>query len=593
VPSLVCDAHGLVQHANAPLADAFGWSADALRGRSLAELVAPSHRPWLRELLVPGPPGGSDHEVELVTADDAPVPVQLTVVRVASEGDEALLVTIRDLSERHALTRSEAAFRALVEATTEAVVFHRDGRVVLANDACAAMFGTYATGEPLLRFVAPEWHDEVIRRTFANDTSIYEAVAVHDDGTRFPVEARGARVMYQGELTRVAILRDLRERRALEERLAVADRLASMGILASSVAHEINNPLAYVTLELERVQRVLGGATIDDMAQVEASVGHALEGAERIRAIVDDLRELVRPPDDDDRAADVRVAVERAASMGRSSLQRSASVQLDVPEGLWVSMPEGRLSQVLLNLMVNAAQAIGTEAPERHRVTVRAAAAGPSVSIEVSDTGPGVPEELRERLFEPFVTAGATSANTGLGLFIVRELVQRVGGTVQLVDEAEGATFRVLLPAVDAPAERVPPREQPQEAPRARVLVIDDDPGVLDVIGQLLEESTDVVMMSSGEAALELLSHDARFDVVLCDWMMPHLSGQRLLDRLQQQWPQLVDRLVVMSGGARPAEVNDEGRPTAFLAKPFRARVLFATIRDVVEQCGLFEGEPG
>ncbi len=589
-PSLLCAADGVVHAANDAAHHVLGHEAGALVGRRLRDLVAPESREaFVTAMGVDQVPRAAELETDLQRADGTVFRCHLSgLVFAGPRGAPVAWVTLRDLSAAEALARSEAAFRALGEATSEAVVLHRGGRIVLTNAAARSMFrAPLSAGRVLLDFIAPEEHADVVARIARRSDAPYESVAMRGDGTRFPVEARGATVRYQGETLRVATIRDLTERRQLERRLAVSDRLASMGMLASGVAHEINNPLAFVMLQLEQV---LGRLGPEAEPEVVGSLRQALRGADRIRGIVDDLRQLAVAGPQEGESANVGEALDRAATVGGQALRHAATLRGDGLRDLWVATTPGRLGQVFLNLLLNAAQAIGPGAADAHeiRVTGGIDPSDPCMArIEVADTGPGVRADLLPHLFDPFVTTASTSSSMGVGLSIVHRLVTSSGGTIDVESVlGEGTTFVVRLPRAtpgDPVASPEPaPRARQQGLRRSRVLLVDDEKGVRDVLCSLMEEAYDVVTADSGKRALELLEERQDYAVVLCDWLMPHMGGEELLEVVRRRWPELVRRWVVMSGGITDASGGaPDGEPVLHLFKPFRAAQLFAAIAEV------------
>ena len=304
---------------------------------------------------------------------------------------------MRDLSALDALRESEEKFRALSEATLEGIVIHKEGVILLTNLANDRMFrgapGT-SSGRNIFEFVAPESRGYVLEQTRAGTTSPYEIMCCREDGTTFPAEIRGRPITYRGEAVRMVAIRDLTERKSLESKLAVADCLASLGRLAAAVAHEINNPLAYVQLNLEVIRGGLGALGLADEHPARERMRDALElsfeGVGRVSRIVKDLGGFARGASDAVVAVDFARVVAFAASIAKSEIEHRARMEIavDVPPVLG---DETRLGQVFLNLLVNAAQAIPDGDPEHHRVRVTARKGAPGwIDVEVSDTGVGV-----------------------------------------------------------------------------------------------------------------------------------------------------------------------------------------------------------
>ena len=253
-----------------------------------------------------------------------------------------------------------------------------------------------------------------------------------------------------GQQGTLVLARDVTRRRALEAQLQLADRLAAVGTIATGVAHEINNPLAYVLANLDFLERVLdGGLQGDDIAEARTILAETRDGAERLRAIVRDLKAFAH---DDDTLAevDVHAVLDAACRMAGTELRHRATVERRYGALPSVLANEGRLGQVFLNLLVNAAHAFD-EKPgpsDANRVVLRTSlAADGSAIVEVEDNGPGIDEQALEHIFDPFFTTKDVGVGTGLGLFLVRSTVEDLGGRLS-VDTAlgRGTTFRVSLP---------------------------------------------------------------------------------------------------------------------------------------------------
>jgi CheY-like chemotaxis protein len=245
---------------------------------------------------------------------------------------------------------------------------------------------------------------------------------------------------------------------------------------------------------------------------------------------------------------------------------------------------EARLGQVLLNLIINAAQAMPEGAADQNeiRITLRRGAAGATVILEVSDTGPGIPRDLIPRIFDPFFTTKPVGVGTGLGLTICHGIVTALGGHIE-VDSVvgKGTTFRVLLPASDQVPDRgsVPDLDPSPGGPPMRVLVIDDEAAIGRAIALTLDRH-DVVMTEHAREALGRIAAGERFDVILCDVMMPETTGMDFYEQLEAIAPQQRARVVFLTGGTFTDRARRflERVPNERLDKPFTAGRLAAVI---------------
>ena len=325
----------------------------------------------------------------------------------------------------------------------------------------------------------------------------------------------------------VLVLRDVSEQKRLRAHLELSQRLTSLGTLTAGVAHEINSPLAavlanvtYVLETLESARPRIGGEPW--LADVDEALRDAQEGARRIARIVRDLSAFSRTSDGGDTRVDVAGAVRSAVQMVGRGLRDRARITLEVPEGLpAVRGDETRLAQVIVNLLTNAGEAIhDASRASPGTITVRAlarlrpgarGAVEEQVVIEVRDDGCGMSPEVQRRAFEPFFSTRPRAERSGLGLAISHGIVRSMGGDIEIESEpGVGSTFRVVLPSTARSVSVAPP----DDAPRARVLLADDEPLTRDSLARALARSHDVHAASCDEAA-QRIERGERFDVIL------------------------------------------------------------------------------
>ena len=388
-----------------------------------------------------------------------------------------------------------------------------------------------------------------------------------------------------------AIERELREAdvraesAALREQLLLSDRLVQLGTLAAGVAHEINNPLAYVMGNIEYSLRELCSpisARHVPKTVIEA-LTTALEGAQRIRATAEDLRIFSRTGDGRPHPVDLKRVLESAIGMAGTQIRYRARLVRDFEEVPPIAANENRLGQVFLNLLINAAQAIPEGHTAEHEIRVAMRRINGHVQVEISDTGSGIPAEVRKRLFQPFVTTKPKEEGTGLGLSICRRIVLEYHGEISARENADrGTTFSVCLPVESVQAQQTAPVRPSHIAPRrARLLVIDDEPELMDMIQRELCAEHEVVCVTSSLAGLSLLDRDARFDIVLCDLMMPGMNGMQLYAELEHSHPALAKRIIFMTGGAFTPAARQflASIPNLNLSKPFEPDALTKAVR--------------
>lgn len=231
------------------------------------------------------------------------------------------------------------------------------------------------------------------------------------------------------------------EIRRLQAELAVRERLATVGTLAAAVAHEVNNPLAFIFLGLDNIREQL--RAIPGVEPVVEDLEAVQDGARRVRDIVQDLTAFSRTNDSAE-PTDVAAAIEAAVRLATPEARYRAHIRLDLEPGAQVKIASGRLSQVVLNLVLNACRSFRDAHPDP-RVLVSSHINGEHVEIDVVDNGSGIAPDIASRIFDPFFTTGADG--TGLGLAISTSLVEQVGGSLRLLESEVGAHFRVCLPS--------------------------------------------------------------------------------------------------------------------------------------------------
>jgi two-component system, cell cycle sensor histidine kinase and response regulator CckA len=382
--------------------------------------------------------------------------------------------------------------------------------------------------------------------------------------------------------------KDLQER--MQRQLILSDRLASVGMLAAGVAHEINNPLAYVVANLDLLQEEIGEAvgapTPPALVEWLEAVREAREGSDRIRKIVRGLKTLSRAEEERRSVVELRPVLELSVNMAFNEIRHRARLVKDYGETPLVEVDDARLGQVFINLIVNAAQAIpeGDSEANEIRIVTFTDTLGRAV-IEVLDTGPGIPASLIGRVFDPFFTTKPIGVGTGLGLSICHSIVTSMGGEISASNrEGRGARLRVVLsPAATQPEVAAVSSAKPGDASsgRAAVLVVDDERAVGVILGRVLSQH-DVTTVTSAREALELIDGGRSFDLILSDLMMPGMSGMEFYDTVARERAEVAERMVFMSGGAftPSARAFLDRVSNERLEKPFN----LATIRGVVQK---------
>jgi PAS domain S-box-containing protein len=495
---------------------------------------------------------------------------------------------------------------ALLDVTHEAIqVKDLDGSIVLWNKGAERTYG-WTSDEVVGRkaagwlyknpaefeiaqaeiLVKGEWEGEIIKRT--------------RDGRDLTVASRWTLVRDSAGHPKgiLVIDADITGKKALETQLMVSDRMASVGTLAAGVAHEINNPLAAVMGNLDYIAESLSRMATGDVAsmspgmrdawirdEIKTPLDDAVEAAQRVRFIVRDLKIFSHSPNDAERGPlNVETIMESSLRMAWNEIRHRANLVKRygrVPE---VEGNEARLGQVFLNLVVNAAQSMPTGQAEQNEIGVTTRVAGEHVIIEVSDTGAGIPPQIIGRIFDAFFTTKAVGVGTGLGLAICQRIVTDMGGTLTVESElGKGTTFRVSVPIARKTERDViaPTVQVPVTGRRGRILVVDDEELVLRSVRRILSQEHDVLAMVSAEEALVLCAGGEKFDLILCDLMMPDMTGVDFHRELLLVDPEQADRIIFITGGAftEKARAFLSETPKEHLEKPFYSANLRAIVQ--------------
>jgi len=628
---------GVVLEANLTAAGLLGVPRSAILKQPWTRFVFPAdqdvyfiHR---RELFASGVPRGC--ELRLLKPDGEPFWARLEA-RLA-EGDDHTRTSrtvLSDVSERKraelALQASEARQRILLQDSPDAffTLEPPDWRFSSCNAASIAMFGARDELDLLSRSIgqcsrerqpdnrlSQERANALLAAALRHGSASFDWTFQRSATEEFAATVVVARMESGGKSVLQVTVRDQTEERKRRAASAQTERLASMGLLAASMGHEINNPLAYVLANVEELAQVLPkiaavGARCsaglrsavgegafnaivgDDFELLEESAlrgasdraRDALDGARRITRISKALSTFAHVDTSDLCKLDLQRAIESAVAMSANELRRLATLALEFQPIPLVWASEGKLSQVFLNLLINASHAVAD--CETRAITVRTWTESGSVCVAIEDTGAGIKPENLARIFEPFFTTKRVGAGSGLGLSICRNIIDEFGGDIQVQSElGKGTRFVVRLP-VWTEAAQLRSTQRPVEATavasvRGRILIIDDEAPLRLVMERLLT-THEVVSASSGAEALVILQHDRGFDLILCDLMMPDVSGMDVHHWLVSHDPVLAARLVFITGGAfgpvAAEYLSDAG--SLKIDKPFTSSEFRAVVSD-------------
>jgi PAS domain S-box-containing protein len=452
-----------------------GYTCAEVIGRAMTEFLTDESARYAREVVSPEffATGRCDVEYEMRRKDGSVLPVRLQGVAVRNESGafERSIAVIEDLSERRAV---EFAMVGSGIANWEVDV---PRRTVSFSQRWLERFGYV---EDTLSRDWAWWvstiHPDDVTRTQA---AFQECLSARAELFRVEYRMRSAEgawawVLSSGKITKrdsdghplqvIGICVDITERKQLDERLAASERLVALGRLAAGVGHEISNPLTYIMLNLGDLERKVAAMRRgeDQVGQIASLIEQIRYGTDRVAAIVRDLTSLSRRNDHETDIEPSEV-FERCLQLANHQIRDRARVIRDLRSTPRVRANEGRIVQVLLNLIVNASQAIPKGDVERYWIRI-ASSTGPDgrVVLEVSDNGAGIAERDVPNIFDPFFTTKAAEAGTGLGLAISRDIVRGIGGEIEVSSaEGRGTTFRVLLPPSAATDQDVKPGPRP------------------------------------------------------------------------------------------------------------------------------------
>lgn len=509
---------------------------------------------------------------------DEKLSYQVRFVRRAAEGRIAFAKAMRERAEL------ERGLRRALAIAPDPMLVHRAGKTLWFNPKWTEHYGwelEQCVGKPLIEYARGESQElirERIRARYAGKPDFPPLVAkiMHKDGHEIDAFMFGLPTIFEAEPAALAVVYNMTEQRKLEAQLMAKDRLASLGRLAASVGHEITNPLTYVMANVELARRKLeqGRADPQDVVQM---LDEALEGADRMRRIVQDLRVFSPRQPEGLSAVDVRRVIDSCVRMTAGEMRAHGKLVQQLEDVPLLRANEARLAQVITNLLLNAAQSLPANAVDP-RVTITTRRSGEHVEIAVMDTGVGIEAENLKHMFEPFFTTKSDRGGTGLGLSICHQLVTSQGGEIALTSEVgRGTCVTVRLP-IASPEEAGAPSER-EGVRRRRVLVVDDEIKIAKLIQATLDAHA-VTIASSGHEALELLTAPDRFDVIVCDLMMPGLGGIDVHAAIAARFPGLERRMIFITGGAFTSTTERflQQIPNDCLTKPFSARALVDAI---------------
>ena len=613
---VVLNNRGEIQMLNSRTKEMFGYAAEELVGRSIEVLFSErvlAERAERRAAYYRNPRPlqlGAEERIHCRRADGREFPAEICLNPAQTNDGVEVIAAIRDIGARveieDALRDSEARLASTLNSIDEGVLATDLHGVVTRINPVGERVTGFTRGQALGRRV------DDIYRVLSEKTREPMPTPIQALASGGGTVAANARLLTRdsrertisqsaapirkptGEVVGVVVaFRDITAQREMQERLHISDRMVSLGTLAAGIAHEINNPLAALIGNLDVLMEDLQRPPSQQCPQpgfVEEVLRDVREAAEQVRLIVKDLKVFSRSDEDSRGPVDVQRLLESSLRLAWNEVRHRARLVKDCQLVPPVVANEARLGEVFVNLIVNAAQSIPEGHADRNEIRLVTRLDGRGrVAVEVSDTGVGIPAELRARIFDPFFTTKPVGVGTGLGLAICHRIITELGGDITVLSSpGKGSTFRVTLPM--APADALAPgaAHAPRETGRRRgvIMVIDDDALVRGFVRRALSDAHDVTVEACGEDALAHLQRGERFDLILCDVMMPQMTGLEFYDLLSAAAPDQAKRIVFITGGAFSGGMQRvlEATGNPRLEKPFHAEQLRELVDTIVEQ---------
>jgi PAS domain S-box-containing protein len=612
---LMMDPSGRVAYWNPAAERIFGYTKDEAMGMNLHGLIAPlryheSYKKAFVEFQKTGQGNAINTTLEMEACHKDGHEISIELSLTALHFREGWLSTgiIRDITNRKqaevALRESEERFKTLHDASFGGIFIHDQGIILDCNQGLSELTGyTFEelVGMDGFMLFAPDWRELVMENIQSGFEQLYEVEALRKDGTIYPLSIRGKVIPYKGRTVRVTEFRDITERKQAEEerkslqmQLIQAQKMEAIGTLAGGIAHDFNNILG----------AILGYTEIacDDIPPESNAIKHlgkVLEASHRASSLVKQILVFSRQADAEHVALQPAVIIKEAIKLLRPSLPSTITIKQQIDHATKpIFADPTQVHQILMNLCTNAFHAMeqtgGTleivlkncELSQNDLKDHPGLDSGNFVALSVRDTGPGIEEKIREKIFEPYFTTKEMGKGTGMGLAIVHGIVNSYGGYITCESEVgKGTVFNILFPAIDEeivtelnPIETVPTGNE-------RILYIDDEKMLADLGKAMLTRlGYEVTVQTSSLDALDMFrNHPEQFDAVITDQTMPGMTGINLARELLQIRPDIP--IVICTGYSNlitKEQVIAEGIG-GFILKPLNREKIATLLRKVLD----------
>ena len=600
------DVKGLITFVNPAFEKAYGYSREEVLGKTprilKSGLYSPEYYSKFWNTLLRH--DNVREEMTNKTKDGRYITMEASVTPVLNSQGELLgfLAVQTDITERKKTEQKVYEQATLLDNATDGIlVINPEGKITYWNKGAERLYGRHASdvlGDDLATAIgiAASEHFDAFRKTLDEGSWEGEIENVTGDQKSITVQSRWTLLRSDTERPRSILIvnSDITEKKVLQKQFYRSQRLDSLGTLAGGIAHDLNNVLAPILLSFEVLSKHIKEESGKRMLRT------AQESAHRGKQIVSQVLTFARGIEGKKGAIQVRHLLDEITNIVRETFPKSIEVYIDVPKDLWpISADAGQMHQVLMNLVVNARDAMlqgGTlsltaenaELDEYFCRTQLRAHPGRYVVISVKDSGVGIPSTILDRIFDPFFTTKEMGKGTGLGLSTVHTIINSHEGFVDVTSAVgKGSTFKIYVPSVQEESEKQK-NEDASDATMAHgewILVIDDERPIRDITEQVLvHRGYNVVTASDGVEAVALFAErSGRFDLVLTDLMMPMMDGVATIRALRRIRPEI--KIVAMSGmltddsGMQAQDLS----PEAFLTKPFTSETLVQAIAGVLK----------
>ena len=502
----------------------------------------------------------------------------------------------------------------VIEHALEGILIHMDYCVLYMNPQfkkiisdCPANSTDISIGSSVLKLFKKEDLD-----IFKQNLESEKVTRVDLFGTT-PVLIRSTPICYQGLECTLTFVQSKQKEAFLHNKLEQSNRMETLGLLSAGVAHEINNPLTYISLSIdelneslpivseqidalqkqiktdlpaEQAQKLLpkfeDALSPSNLSDLIEGVADAAVGTQRIADIVQDLKVFSHLNEQKETIC-LHKAIRSAFQLCRHRVQRKANIQLELGNQIWISADESKIIQVLINLMVNASDAMAED--ERGTIHIKLMKKRNTAVIEISDDGSGIPEDIQPHLFSRFFTTKSSTAGSGLGLAITKEIIEQYEGSIDFTSVVgEGTVFSICFP-MDKPKTK-PITQQSftkKSNHRYRLLLIEDDELIRRQLTRLLTQEFIVQTAPSGRIGFATIQQEAQPDLIITDLLMPDGSGIDLYWWLKRYHPSLCEKIVYITGGAHDERIQrfTEQVPNIILEKPIPPKQFIQTIRQL------------